>query len=238
MIGIDGCRAGWFVARFDSRGWTGTCVPSISALTESWDPGSGVMLIDIPIGLPDDTSSRSCDRAARRYLGGARASSVLNPPTRRALAATSWEEAAEINRRTCGKRISKQSWGIVPKIREVDRWMRADPTRQDRLREAHPEVLFAALNGGTSLLASKRSDQGREARLRLLEARGGGATEFFDDAVRSYPRSTVRRDDVLDAMCLALVAARHGDRLTTMPAVPPVDSAGLRCEIVLPGGGL
>lgn len=233
-IGIDGCRAGWFAVRLDAEGWTGACFPTIGDVVEAWDDGNALMLIDIPIGLPDDTSCRACDAEARRYLGWPRASSVFNPPTRAALAARSWEEAADLNQGACGKRLSRQSWGIVPKIRNVDEWLRADRSRRARLREVHPEVLFAGLNGGQALAESKKTEKGRERRLALLASHDAGARGYFDRASGVLPRSVVQKDDILDAMCAGLIAARFGATLTTMPSAPPTDGAGLRCEIVLP----
>lgn len=68
-------------------------------------------------------------------LGAPRASNVFNPPARGALSATTWAEAAALNENACGRRISMQTWGIVPKIREVDVFLRTAPYRQQQLRE-------------------------------------------------------------------------------------------------------
>jgi len=99
--------------------------------------------IDIPIGLTDK-GARECDKEARQVLGRPRASSVFPAPIRAVLAAESWEEACAIRKRVDGKRMSKQAWAIVSKIRCVDREMAGSPTMQSRIREVHPEVSFWA----------------------------------------------------------------------------------------------
>jgi predicted RNase H-like nuclease len=150
------------------------------------------------------------------------------------LAATKWEEAAEANEHACGKRISKQTWAIVAKIKEVDEFLSSDIQRQDLVREIHPEVLFQALNYGLPLAAKKKSSAGRFERIEIIERHLPGGREFFEKTSRRYPRSDLQLDDILDAMSAALVASQYSNQLRTMPSTPPVDSAGIRCEIVVP----
>lgn len=235
-IGVDGCRAGWLGARLgQDSSWEIRVFDSIDALWAAWDDGVTTVLVDVPIGLPEASSARACDAAARAYLRAPRASSVFNPPTRAALHASSWAESARLNERACGKRISRQTWGLVPKIREVDAFLRADTARQDRLREAHPEVLFQVLNEGISLTHGKKSSDGRAERLGILETFEADARAHFGAAAERYRRSEAHLDDILDAMGAALVAARAPE-LESWPARPPRDAAGLRCEIVVPSG--
>lgn len=234
-IGVDGCRAGWFGVRIDRAGpWEAAILATLADLYGAWTNDQALVLVDVPIGLPDTTCCRACDTEARAYLGPLRCSSVFNPPTRGALSATDWDEAAEKNERSCGKRISKQAWAIVPKIKEVNEFLRADLQRQQFIREIHPEVLFQALNDGQPLAAKKKVSQGRMERLDILERHLPGCREFFEQTSRLYPRSDLQPDDILDAMVSAVVAVRYTDQLRTMPANPPTDSAGVRCEIVMP----
>jgi predicted RNase H-like nuclease len=234
-IGVDGCRAGWFGVRISGRSkMEGRLFRSFAELHAEWHDAGSVILIDIPIGLPDSTSCRTCDSLARRYLGGTKASSVFNPPTRAALDATSWEQAAALNEDRCGKRLSKQTWHIMPKIREIDAFLQADRQRQQWIREAHPEVLFQALNGGDPLTATKKTAAGQQQRLRILEQHAIGCRRLFGQLCDRHPRQAVQPDDILDAMVAAVVAAGYRDRLDTLPPEPPLDTTGLRCEIVLP----
>jgi predicted RNase H-like nuclease len=234
-IGVDGCRAGWFGVRIDTSGqWNSAIFTSIDALYTSWSDGRSMILVDAPIGLPDATSCRVCDTEARKYLGPLKSSSVFNPPTRPVLAATDWESAAEANRGACGKGISIQTWAIVPKIKEVDTFLREDLQRQQLVREMHPEVLFQALNDDQPLGAKKKVSQGRMERLDILERHLSGCRDFFAETSRQHPKTALQPDDILDAMVGAVVAAQYAESLRTMPVSPPIDSAGVRCEMVVP----
>jgi predicted RNase H-like nuclease len=54
-----------------------------------------------------------------------------------------------------GKKISKQTWGILRKIKEVDAFLSADLSRQSWIKEVHPEVSFAQWNSGKPILDNK-----------------------------------------------------------------------------------
>lgn len=97
-------------------------------------PDAERILIDVPIGLPwPSVPIRPCDRLARCLLGKPRSSSVFAVPCREALFAGSLEEARTLNRDRIGRSVGAQTWGISPKIAEVDRFLgnrqRADPSR-------------------------------------------------------------------------------------------------------------
>ena len=83
VVGADGCRAGWIAVRVRSGGaWDVDVYPNATMLWHNL-ANANLILIDIPIGLPDRViKSRNCDRAARRILGGLRASSIFPPPSR------------------------------------------------------------------------------------------------------------------------------------------------------------
>ncbi len=76
--------------------------------------------------------------------------------------------------------ISIQSWGILPKIRDVDAHL--TPVDQSRIREGHPEVSFALMNGGHALTEHKSTRAGREARLTLLELHFPGIRDEMEKA--------------------------------------------------------
>jgi predicted RNase H-like nuclease len=186
--------------------------------------------IDIPIGLAD-SAQRSCDMAARQLLGWPRSSSVFSAPCRLTLQATSYAEACVINRKVTGRGISKQTYGILPKIREIDAALAS--AMQGTVRESHPEVLFARLScGGRGLAPSKKSPEGRIVRLELLHR----YLPRFDPAMIriGLGRASVALDDVIDAGA-CLIAAKHIAEGTA--AVLPQgslerDARGLRMEIV------
>ena len=142
VMGIDGCRAGWVAMSqdliTDLVSWQ--LLNRIDGLA-SLLPVPSVVALDIPIGLPE-RGVRACDVAARRLLGHPRGSSVFPAPIRPILDTGSYAEACEIRFAVEGKKMSRQAWGIVPKIREVDGFLRGNPAFQPTVHEAHPEVSF------------------------------------------------------------------------------------------------
>ena len=168
LLGIDGCRGGWAVAESDESlsavRFSLAC--DIGALLDAADPASTLVAIDMPIGLPHD-GPRACDRAARAFLRAPRGSSVFPAPTRTALPALDYAAACGLNLEACGRSLSRQAFAIFPKLRAVDSVL--TPDRQHWIREAHPEVTFAALAGaGRGLASAKRLPAGRAERLGLL----------------------------------------------------------------------
>ena len=74
-------------------------------------------------------------------------------------------------------------------------------------------------------------DAGRE-RLAVLARRWRPARQAFEQAMKAYRRAEVGRDDILDAMVLAVTASLPAGRRTTLPASPRRDEKGLRMEMV------
>lgn len=191
-------------------------------------PRPAVVGVDMPIGLLDAAApgGRACDRLARAALGWPRAASVFSPPVRAALGAASYAEALRSNRcsSSAGLGISRQVYMLFPKLRELDQWM--TPARQRFVFEVHPELSFAALNGGRAVMPPKRSPAGRRLRVRLLRRRGFGAI------VAAKPPRGAMRDDLLDA-CAACWSAERILRGSSrcVPRRPPRDARGLRMAI-------
>jgi predicted RNase H-like nuclease len=155
---------------------------------------------------------------------------VFPAPIRPVLAARSWEEACAIRSRVEGKRMSKQAWGIVDRIRAVDGELRARACLRQRVREVHPEVAFQGWNGAP-LPSGKRSPPGREQRRRLVDRYFGPAAY---EAVRArFLVRDVAHDDILDAFATLWSAERilRGTS-RSLPERPPIDRCGLRMEIV------
>lgn len=232
FVGIDGCPGGWFCVALGATGSWSISVIGTDAV-ESVATSARAVFIDIPIGLPGNgVAERLCDREARRKLGPYRSSSVFPVPARESLRARDFSHALEINRRSTGRGISKQSWLITPKISAVDKLMRADNKMRGVLRESHPEVCFWALNGAKAMQHNKKTPDGRTERMALLRRYFAATDTVFDQAMTRYRRKQVARDDVVDALVLAVSARLGAQRYRTLPADPPHDAAGLAMEMV------
>jgi predicted RNase H-like nuclease len=229
-FGLDGCKGGWFYVCLENTAIECGIVASVADIVARADKEDAIC-VDIPIGLRDEGSNpRGCDVAARQVLGGGRASSVFNAPLRPALYTPDYPTANALNRSLSGKGLSKQSYNIGNKIREVDELMLASPKARSMVREAHPEVCFWALNDSSAVQASKKTDDGFHARIQLLQKHLEQAPHCVEESLKAHPRSIVARDDIVDAMAVALTAYMSIN-INTLPEYPEVDNNGLPMEI-------
>lgn len=230
-VGVDGCRAGWFAVEIDDSGaWRYAVYADIRALWTQHHTAEHI-LIDMPIGL-SDTGRRQCEREARKSLG-ARRSSIFSVPVRAALDVKTYAEASAINFERSGLKLSKQTWNIMPKIREVDHLLRENDLAREKFMEVHPEVLFRGLTGAPMTMP-KKTAEGFAERLDVLEQYLPDAETVIDAALRDFPRKQVVRDDIVDALVIAIVA-RIGN-FESLPAIPDVDAEGLPMRIVYSKG--
>ena len=225
LAGVDGCRGGGFVVTDEgiASGVVAATFGDVLAL------GAGLIAVDIPVGLTE-AGPRACDVAARRALSPRRGSSVFPAPVRPSLAGATHAEASALHRAADGRGMSVQAFGIVPKIAEVDRILRARPDAEARVVEVHPEVSFAAMAGGAALVRSKKTPEGRAERLALLRSVFGDAPERF---VAERPKRLVAADDILDAFAALWTARRiAAGTAHALPAgEPPRDAHGLAMAI-------
>ncbi|MCZ6681310.1 MAG: DUF429 domain-containing protein [Candidatus Poribacteria bacterium] len=231
FVGVDGCRAGWLAVGLTADdGWQIDVFPDVSSLWNHYRHAS-VILIDIPIGLRDGgAQERRCDPEVRKLLGPRR-SSVFPAPCRSAVYAESYEEASAINERMTGKRLSRETWHISAKIREVDCLLANDESARARIRETHPELCFSGLAGHPMSHAKKRRE-GLLERTQMLQSIYPQTAALVRYALSEYRRKDVARDDLLDALCLAVTATRGKGKLLSIPQEPEFDSRGLRMEMV------
>ena len=232
-VGVDGCKAGWLVA-----GWTGTelslvLVPKLKDLLPRLSFGARI-LIDIPIGLSED-GYRSCDVAARKRLGK-RSSSLFSAPPRFALGYDCYSSLNHRCKLQTGRGISKQSFFLLPKIREVDQLVHSGQSKSVFWYETHPELCFISMNKGNSLRDSKKTETGYLERIQILggwiEHEIQGMTEKF---LHSTRRSEVARDDVLDALVCLVVAKMSDSLISFLPdRLNERDQTGLIMRICYP----
>lgn len=229
-VGVDGAKSGWIAVW-----WTGTdlthCVYSSARLLLDAHRQARVIAVDIPIGL-SERDSRIADQEARKFVGGRRACSVFSSPVRGILDAVSQPEASRRHKARDGRGFGSQSFAILPKIREWDDLLQLDHQARAIVREIHPEVSFAALNGGRGrgLLFKKKSPEGAAIRTELLSSVFG--SEHIARLVQSVARREAATDDVLDAVVAFWSAERIAEgEAVSLPEPPVTDATGLSAAI-------
>jgi predicted RNase H-like nuclease len=231
--GVDGCRGGWFHFYVRDRRFEFGVSEDIDRLLSTARPQVPI-LIDMPIGLTSgDPPVRACDMLARRALGR-RGVSVFPAPCRAALECQDYGQASRVNHSHTGRKLSRQTWGLMPRIRELDRLLARQPGARDRLMEAHPELCLWGFAGGTPMRHNKKTGPGFEERLAALREVWPVAPAAIAAACCAYPATRVARDDVVDALTLALAASLQAWSLATLPERPEMDAAGLPMRICYP----
>ena len=243
VAGVDGCRAGWIAAfvRPQSGEVRLRVVPCFAEVITAPETPA-IIAVDIPIGLPKQAGrgGRTADNAVRSLLG-ARKSSVFSVPSRRAVFAevgpfgdqqSRWvahQRACAVARETSvpPRSITIFAFGIFSKIREVDSVLRSDRALHGRVRETHPELAFWRLNGARPLASAKKTEVGLALRRRLLIEAG-----LAPAIVSGAPPKGAGRDDLLDALACAAIAARiHRGLARPVPDPPECDACGLPMAI-------
>lgn len=222
--------------------------PAIANVWHEYEK-DGVFVIDMPIGLPAD-GPRLRDEEASGFLKS-RSSTVFSVPAREAVYANDYEEAKRRNEEAnCGG-LGSQSWGLVPRIKEVDVFLQEYDAASERVYESHPEVCFAKIADGEEL-PKKDTTEGFERRLELLRKLDPELATAAQDFVTQrtgensewHHRIQSRRiDDVLDAAVLALTGKQLGlssrtetDSYPKFPAeTTQTDGENLPMEISYPG---
>ena len=225
IAGVDGCKNGWVAALRDlGRGdVTWERFDRLEDLLASkYSPA--LVAIDIPIGLAE-AGYRVCDVQARRLLAG-RASSVFPAPIRPLLETADYATANALSREISGNGLSRQSYGILAKVREADSIVRG--AKPGLLREAHPELAFIALKGN-ALAQSKHHPLGlRERRALLADVHGEALVELE----LRRKGTGVGIADLYDALAVLETAERLiRGAACRVPERPPLDAFGLPMEI-------
>lgn len=233
FVGVDGCKAGWFAVQISEDDVCTTEIyPDIRTLWEK-NRNAHLILIDMPIGLQDKGEERLCDREARKRLGRPRSSSVFRVPCRRAILEDSYEAACETNFKLTEKKISKQTWNITNKIREIDEFLRDNKDLENIIKEVHPELCFWALNGQKSMKYNKKDSWGFFERYRILKSEFPPTEDLVEKAFKKHNFKEVAMDDILDALVAAITAKLgYENGLTTIPGEHPSDSEGLPMQMV------
>ena len=219
IVGVDGCKTGW-VSVWEMKDGR-VEVRHFNVIHEIFECKPEVAVIDIPIGLPE-IGGRLADQQARSLLKD-RACCVFNAPLRGMLHCANHRDACNLGRQIHRKGISIQTWAIIRKIKEVDDAITS--SLQGTVKEGHPEVSFALMNGGQAISSKKASATGRDARIKLLSA-------YFPEVCTVVQRHPGLREDVIDAYAMLWTARRIRDgSAVVLPDVPNKDSRGLLIQI-------
>jgi len=236
IAGVDGCKAGWIAALADTASDAPPLLRVVPRLAELFEGpiAASLVAVDMPIGLPDRVggSGRGPEQLVRPLLGE-RQSSVFSIPARAAIEAEDYWEACQLALSLSDppRKVSKQGFHLFPKIREIDRLLRASPALRERVFEVHPELAFRTMRGAP--LATPKKIKGvvnpvgmAERRVLLI------AAGLPEQVVHAPPPRGAATDDALDALA-ALVVARHiaAGRGKPFPDPPGRDSHGLPIAI-------
>ena len=228
VVGIDWMKPYWLATEIRGDEISIRKLPNIAEIN-SYYLNADAVLIDIPVGLPENTEENAArpDCEARNYLPADRKATIFPVPCRQAVYIAEYAEASAENERILGKKLSSTSHGFSKMIRQVDHFLMEEKHWQNRLAESHPEVAFQMLNGGNGLQYSKHTDAGIRERITILQRHGVDPIPLFEEFTpKQY-------EDVLDALCLA-VSAKLGceNGFQTIPENPTCDSRGLHMQMV------
>jgi len=227
LVGVDGCAGGWVCVARQRANVTAFLEPSIVAVLARVERPA-IVAVDVPIGLTD-RGPRNCDLTARKLLGQPRGTSVFPAPVRVALLGRTHAEASDLHEQADGRRLTRQAFGILRKIQEVDALLSLDPALQQTVREIHPELSFAVWNAGQPMKHRKSRSAGRSEREFLIAGCWPG---LRTELVRQMRGCAYKPDDLNDALAALWTAERiQSGAAQLVPAEPPRDRLGLRMEM-------
>jgi predicted RNase H-like nuclease len=234
FVGIDGCKGGYVAVNITEYGFNVEVFKSIKEICLKYSDSNCIM-IDMPIGLPETENDIRPDGYARKILSS-RASCVFNDPCRQAVYEEDYSKANKINKKVLGKGLSKQSFAISKKIRDLDEFLCTALEWKNKLIESHPEVCFTMLNFNgvfsAPIYENKKTPEGMEKRLKVL-SKYYDKTDEIKELIYSNPGLKAFKDDIIDALCLA-VTGRIGFKngFKTIPEMPMKDSRGILMQMV------
>ena len=176
IIGIDGCKSGWFAVWQNQDEAIETAIfQSMNNLKDFFIKSNQLIIgIDMPVIL-SEVMPREADQLARKLLGK-KASSIFTAPTPEMLEQPNYEKASLVSKKLIGKSMSLQSWYLFPKIKDVQ----------------------TVLHHENIIIESKKTAEGFEIRKSLLDKH---FLNFNFDSIRNkYQKKDVMDNDILDAL--------------------------------------
>jgi len=216
IIGIDGCKSGWFsIWENQDKSIHSAVFSNLNELKNFFKNESQLILgIDMPVVL-SEVIPRQADQLARKLLSK-KASSVFTAPTPEMLNQPNYEKASLVSKRLFGKSMSLQSWYLFPKIKDVQTMIHHEDMQ---IYEIHPELSFRAMNNEQVILESKKTHEGFALRNALLSMHFKNF--IFDDIRNQHARKDVMDNDILDALAVLWSAKRiQSNQASYLPQAP------------------
>ncbi|MEC7735099.1 MAG: DUF429 domain-containing protein [Pseudomonadota bacterium] len=227
VAGIDGSHAGWIsvIRQIDKENYYKLVFSK--DLSSLCNDRINLALIDMPVGLNKkiEPGGRVVDKLARKKLIK-RKSSIFNAPSRLTLKAKNYLEANKINKKQ-GLGLSKQSWHLIPKIKEVEILMQQ--VNRPLIFESHPEIIFQEMNN-KELNYSKKERSGIEERRKILLS-NGFEIEFLNKYLQERNKN-FKHDDFLDACAISWSALRVSKNINiNIPEKGVKDAKGILMQM-------
>ena len=216
IIGIDGCKSGWFsIWENQDKSIHSSVFSNLNELKNFFKNESQLILgIDMPVVL-SEVIPRQADQLARKLLSK-KASSVFTAPTPEMLDQPNYEKASLVSKRLFGKSMSLQSWYLFPKIKDVQTMIHHEDMQ---IYEIHPELSFRAMNNEQVILESKKTQEGFALRNALLSMHFKNF--IFEDIRNQHARKDVMDNDILDALAVLWSAKRiQSNQASFLPQTP------------------
>jgi predicted RNase H-like nuclease len=130
FVGVDGCKYGYVAVNITDNDFDINVFKNIEEICGKYSD-SNTILIDMPIGLPENIYDIRPETEGRKILSS-RSSCIFTVPCRQAVYEDDYCKANEINRDVLGKGLSKQSFSICRKIKEIDEFLNNAPEYKNR----------------------------------------------------------------------------------------------------------
>jgi predicted RNase H-like nuclease len=216
IIGIDGCKSGWFSV-WENQDETihSSIFSNLKELKNFFkNENQFIIGIDVPVVL-SEVIPRQADQLARKLLSK-KASSIFTAPTPEMLDQPDYEKASSVSKRLFGKSMSLQSWYLFPKIKDVQTMIHDEDVQ---IYEIHPELSFRAMNNEKVILESKKSPDGFAIRNSLLTMHFKNLN--FEEIRNQYARKVVMNNDILDGLAVLWSAKRiQSNQASFLPQAP------------------
>ncbi|MCU4802575.1 DUF429 domain-containing protein [Halobacteria archaeon HArc-gm2] len=234
-VGAHYCGDEWLAVAFDADGYDHADV--FDGVGDCWLRYQEVadrLLVDVPIGLPDD-GDRECDRLARRALG-AMASAVVSPPVPDAVRKRRHGVASSVHERQTGEALSERAFATSDEIAVLRDVLREFPSAPDVIAESNPELCYRAI-AGTPLERDPATAGGYAERMRTLASLDRDAPPAVQAAAEAVAGHDVAVRDVLDAMALAYSSWPGSGDVYSLPPEPQTDADGYPMRLLYRADG-